>query len=66
MSLRIDLDRDRCIGSENCVAIAPKTFETQGGQVVLLPPPHDDEQTVSEAVASCPVAALRLAIKDRG
>lgn len=58
--IRILLNRDRCIGSENCVRNAPNTFDTQDGAVVLLDGPHDDEEAIRTAVAACPVGALTL------
>lgn len=58
--MRIGINGERCIGSENCVALAPRTFTTQDGRVVLLAPPHDDDASIREAVAACPVAALSL------
>jgi len=58
--LRILLNRDLCIGSENCVRGAPNTFDTRDGAVVLLDGPHDDDDAVRAAVAACPVGALAL------
>lgn len=61
---RIILERQRCIGSENCLRAAPNTFDIEDGAVVLKPAPHDDEEVIREAVEYCPVAALRLAAAD--
>jgi ferredoxin len=61
--MRINADRDVCIGSGNCVFAAPELFD-QGadGLVALLEPIPDAsvEQTARDAVARCPSGALSL------
>jgi ferredoxin len=57
----VRIDRQRCIGAENCLRYAPNTFETDAeGKSVLRPGPHDPDETVRIAVSSCPVGALSL------
>jgi ferredoxin len=57
----VRIDRERCIGAENCLRYAPKTFETDAeGKSTLRPGPHDPDETVRIAVTSCPVGALSL------
>ena len=64
----IDIDVRRCIGSGQCVLIAPDIF-TQSpveGTVRLLigpPLPRHRLRTVEEAVAQCPVGALNTWLK---
>jgi ferredoxin len=58
---RLQVDRDICIGSGNCVRVAETVFDQdEDGRVVLLagadPDAHTDD--VSLAVAGCPVGAL--------
>jgi ferredoxin len=60
--MKIEADRDVCIGAGNCVVNAEEVFD-QGddGIVVILevevPPEHAD--AAARAVAACPSGALR-------
>lgn len=57
----VSIDRERCIGAENCVRAAPATFAIGDDDIVTrLPPPNDEPARIAEAVASCPVRALSL------
>jgi ferredoxin len=59
--LRVRIDRELCIGAENCMRYAPNTFETDAqGKSVLRAGPHDPDDTVRMAVTSCPVGALSV------
>ena len=61
---RIDVDRDRCVGSGMCEALAPTVFEVDdGGFLALLrpEPAEDDVPDVRNAVLACPTRALALA-----
>jgi ferredoxin len=61
---RIDVDRDRCVGSGTCEALAPAVFEVDddGVLTVLRPEPGEDELSdVRDAVQACPTRALSLA-----
>ena len=59
--MRILVDRELCIGSENCNRYAPNTFETDAtGKVAVRDVDPDPDDVVRRAVASCPVGALRL------
>ena len=61
---RIEVDRDRCVGSGSCEALAPAVFEVDddGVLAVLRPEPgEDDLNDVREAVTACPTRALALA-----
>jgi ferredoxin len=61
---RVEVDRDRCVGSGTCEALAPAVFEVDddGVLAVLRPEPGEDELTdVRDAVAACPTRALALA-----
>lgn len=63
--MRIVVDRDLCVGSGQCVRLAPELFdlsETDG--LVLLrgtPPEPDLPEHVREAALLCPTGALSLA-----
>jgi ferredoxin len=62
--MRIAADREVCIGSGNCVYLAPAVFDQDDdeGLVVLLTPEVDpgDAGPVRDAVARCPSGALRV------
>jgi ferredoxin len=59
--VRIEIDRDRCVGSGTCEMLAPDVFEVgDDGMVALLRPAVADD-AVQDAVQQCPTQALRLA-----
>jgi ferredoxin len=61
--MRIEIDRDTCVGSGMCVMTAPETFvDDDEGFSTLLPggADHAGDPAVREAVDSCPVRAIRI------
>jgi ferredoxin len=62
--VRISVDRDRCVGSGQCVAIAASVFDQDEvtGTVRLLDdtPPALLSDDVHEAVEICPARAISL------
>ena len=61
---RLEVDRDRCVGSGTCEALAPDVFEIDDDGVLTLlrPEPADGElPEVRDAVQQCPTRALTLA-----
>jgi ferredoxin len=62
--VRIAADRDVCIGAGMCVLVAPKLFDqdVDEGLVVVLSDPvaAEDLSAAEEAVSSCPSGALSL------
>jgi ferredoxin len=60
---RVEVDRDRCVGSGACEALAPAVFEVDddGVLAVLREPAEDELPDVREAVQACPTRALTLA-----
>ena len=61
---RVEVDRDRCVGSGTCEALAPGVFaiDDDGVLTVLRPEPADGELAdVRDAVRQCPTRALSLA-----
>jgi ferredoxin len=61
---RVGVDRDRCVGSGTCEALAPEVFEVDddGVLAVLRSEPAEDElPDVRDAVQACPTRALALA-----
>lgn len=60
---RVVVDRDRCVGSGTCEALAPDVFEVgdDGALVVLRPEPGEEQlPDVRDAVQACPTRALAL------
>lgn len=61
MGVRVQIKRDRCIGAENCIQLAPTAFKWRDdelGKVDLLDPASVEEDLLREAAASCPTLAI--------
>lgn len=61
--MKIEADRERCIGSGMCLLAVPEVFDQDDdGLVVLLEPAPQPEHVAPArtAVANCPSGALRL------
>jgi len=63
--MKIQADRDRCIGAGMCALIAPLIFdqdEDDGRVMVLITgdPEPDDVHSTERAIAACPSGALSL------
>jgi ferredoxin len=57
----IRIDRDRCMGSGNCVFWAPATFDLdEDGHSVVLDATATDEERLRVAAEGCPVGAISL------
>jgi len=64
--MKIEVDRDECIGCGNCTDIAPDVFELDGeGLSSVTNPAGADDDTIREAAESCPVDCIKL-IDDSG
>jgi ferredoxin len=62
VALRIDVDREKCMGSGNCAFHAPNTFDIDDAlKVVVLDPEGDPDDKLRNAVEGCPTNALRIA-----
>ncbi|SHN74955.1 ferredoxin [Geodermatophilus obscurus] len=61
--MRIEADRDLCVGSGTCEFLAADVFQVgEDGVVrVLRPQPGQAAAAVRDAVAQCPTGALGLA-----
>jgi ferredoxin len=57
MGLEIDIDRDACMGSGNCVFAAPRVFELVSRVVDLEASPAE---AVVTAARQCPTHAIRV------
>ena len=61
---RVEVDRDRCVGSGACEALAPMVFEVDDNGVLAVlraQPAADEVPDVRDAVQACPTRALALA-----
>jgi len=59
--LRIEIDRDLCVGFGDCVVESPKSFELDDeGIAVFTTPEAVDRATLLEACAACPVDAITV------
>jgi ferredoxin len=61
---RIEVDRERCVGSGTCEALAPDVFEVDDEGVLVVhrsEPAGDELSDVEDAVQACPTRALSLA-----
>jgi ferredoxin len=60
--MRIEIDRDRCIGAGQCVRVAPRVFaqDEDEGLVVLLDenPPQELHDAVRTAAKLCPARII--------
>ncbi len=57
--IRVEVDRDLCIGSGDCVATAPAVFELdEEGKAVVIDPDGAPTDEVVEAARNCPVTAI--------
>jgi len=63
--IEIEVDRDLCIGSGDCVATAPAVFALDDeGKAVVLDADGADEDEVVEAARNCPVTAIFINGRD--
>jgi ferredoxin len=60
-SIRVAVDRDRCVGSGNCEFWAPGVFEVADDDVAaVVGDPASDVDAVQSAADNCPTRAIRL------
>ena len=65
--VRIAVDRDRCIGSGNCVYWAPASFELDDeGLSVPSEPAPDALDKLRVAADGCPTRAITVEVIDTG
>jgi len=59
--LRVEIDRDLCVGFGDCVTESPESFELDDeGIAVFTAPESVDRATLLEACAACPVDAITV------
>jgi ferredoxin len=60
---RVEVDRERCVGSGGCEALAPDLFEVGDDGIVEVRQPVEGEPAralTADAVRTCPTGALSL------
>ncbi|MBI2853790.1 MAG: ferredoxin [Chloroflexi bacterium] len=63
---RVRIDREKCIGIGNCVAVAATVFQLdEENKAIVLDPASVSEEVLFEAAESCPQDAVVLE-DDRG
>lgn len=63
MSLRVWVDRQRCVGAGNCIFLAPTAFKWRENdflKATVLDPETVEEDRLRDAAASCPTQAIIL------
>lgn len=63
--VRVEVDRDLCIGSGDCVDTAPDVFELDDeGKAVVIDPDGASTDEIVDAAMNCPVTAILVAGED--
>jgi ferredoxin len=65
VALRIVIDRERCVGSGNCLYWAPGTFDLDDdGVSTVVDADGDDEDRIRVAAEGCPTRAISVYSRD--
>ncbi|ADP80053.1 ferredoxin [Pseudofrankia inefficax] len=57
---RVEVDRNRCLGTGACVYAAPSIFDLVDGVATVIGPVDGTDEALADIVAECPTEALRL------
>ena len=65
-NLIITVNRDQCIGTTQCIAVAAKTFALDGDGVssILASADQEEEKLIIEAAHGCPMNAITITDAD--
>lgn len=59
--MKITINQETCIGCGTCLALAPGSFRwSADNKAEPINPPADDEKTVKDAAAACPVQSITI------
>lgn len=65
--LKIEIDRDECIGDKVCEDKAPETFAMDDEDIaIVINPQGDDLETVLAAAEECPVNCIQVIDEETG
>lgn len=63
--LRLEIDRDLCVGFGDCVDVAPEAFELDDENVAVFTAPEDtSREELLRACRACPVDAITARDED--
>ncbi len=61
MGMEIDIDRDACMGSGNCVYTAPGVFELDDDSIArVVDPEASPDEAILTAARQCPTHAITV------
>ncbi|MFE4373233.1 ferredoxin [Streptomyces sp. NPDC056835] len=67
--MRITVDRERCVGSGNCVVNVPEVFDQDDEEGLVLlqmsEPPENLHHLVEVAAQMCPMGAIDVDVQHR-
>jgi ferredoxin len=65
-NLIITVDRNLCIGTQQCVDVAGKTFtlDNEGVSSILMTADQEEEKLIIQAAQGCPMNAISITDKD--
>jgi len=60
--IKVEIDKNLCIGCGACTAIAPQTFQLDSnqGKAKVVKQPKKIDETIKMAANSCPVGAIKI------
>lgn len=58
--MKIKIDKEKCIGCGNCMAVCPQVFELQNGKSTIKPDAdlEKNKDCIRQAINSCPMLAI--------
>ena len=61
MTLRIEINRQECIGSGRCCSLAPRVFELDLREcAVVIDPNGDTDEHIAYVASQCPTHAINV------
>jgi ferredoxin len=63
-SMKVTINKKKCIGCGTCAAFAPELFSVEGGTATLIKNPgaytDADKKKAGQAAANCPTEAIEI------
>lgn len=60
MKYRVEIDRNICAGTSNCMESAPDAYEVDERGLAVLKPGAADEEQYLDGARQCPMDAIRV------